>query len=93
MLCGLRMPSRCRSASRRHHRRAADVGQPAGRIGSSLVYGSTVKPSATSRSAASSSSTGVRQQRVLVTDDLELDPVGLERLAGQLRGLHRLPRR
>ena len=26
----------------------------------------------------------VRQQRVLVADHLELDPVGLERLAGQL---------
>ena len=59
MLCGLRMP------------RPLPIGEPSGItaaqpasasrravIGSSLVYGSTVKPSATSCSAASSSSTG-----------------------------------
>jgi len=33
---------------------------------------------------------GVGQQRALVRDHLEFDPVGVERLAGQLRGEHRL---
>ena len=32
----------------------------------------------------------VGQQRALVGDDLELDPVGLERLAGELGGEHRV---
>ena len=44
------------------------------RIGSSVVYGSTTKPSSTSRSAAASSSTRVGQQRLLVADHLQLDP-------------------
>ena len=34
----------------------------------------------------------VGQQRALVADDLELDPVGLERLAGEPRGQHRVAR-
>ena len=62
------------------------------RIGSSFVYGSTVKPSSTSSSAASSSAGRVGQQRALVADHLELDPVGLERLARELGGEHGVAR-
>ena len=77
----------------RHDRRAARR-PPACRAstGSSLVYGSTVKPSSTSVSAASSSLDRVGQQGPLVGDDLQLDPVGAERLAGQPGGQHGLAR-
>ena len=63
------------------------------RIGSSFVYGSTTNPSSTSVSAASSSSVASGKQRAVVADHLELDPVGLERLARHARGQHGVVRR
>ena len=75
MLCGLRMP------------RPLPIGEPSGitaaqptsasrraMIGSSLVYGSTVKPSATSCLGRVEQLDRVGQQGVLVADHLELDP-------------------
>ena len=89
MLCGLRMPS------------PEPIGAPSGitaaqpasaslraRIGSSLVYGSTTKPSATRRLGGVEQFDRVGQQGDLVGDDLELDPVRLQRLAGELGGQH-----
>ena len=52
-----------------------------------------MKPSSTSSSAASSSAGRVGQQRALVADHLELDPVGLERLARELGGEDGVARR
>jgi hypothetical protein len=53
-------------------------------IGSSVVYGRTTKPSSASCSAAARSP--------VVADDLELHPVRLERLPGQLGREHSLGR-
>ena len=50
-------------------------------------------PRPTSVSAASSSSVGVREERAVVADHLELDPVGLERLARHARRQHGVVRR
>ena len=91
MLCGFAMPS------------PVPIGEPSGitaaqptsssrraSTGSSVVYGSTTNPSSTSCSAALTNSMASGQQGALVGDHLELDPVGLQRLARQLRGEHRL---
>ena len=49
-----------------------------------------MKPSSTSCSAALDQLDGVGQQRPVIADHLELDPVGLERLARELRGPDRV---
>ena len=76
MLYGLRMPS------------PEPIGEPSGitaaqpasasrraTTGSSVVYGSTVNPSSTSFSGRPQQLDAVGQQRVLVADHLQLDPV------------------
>ena len=58
------------------------------RIGSSLVYGQDDEAVVDELLGGLEQRGRVGQQRALVADDLELDPVGLERLAGELRGQH-----
>ena len=77
----------------RHHRRAARVLEPPGedrvvvRVGQ---HGEAVRH----QLLGGREQLGrVGQQRAVVADHLELHPVGLERLAGELCGGHRLARR
>ena len=88
-----RIPIRTRSATQRHDRGAADglqtgcqhrvvgrIGQDREAVGDELLgRGEKLRR--------------VGQQRAFVTDDLELDQVGRQRLAGQLRGEDRVTRR
>ena len=81
--CGC--PGRCRSASPS----GITAAQPTcwsrkASTGSSVVYGRTTNPSSASCSAAARSSTASGSNVRSSADDLELHPVGLERLAGQL---------
>ena len=52
--------------------------------GSSFVYGSTVNPRPTELLGGVEQLDRFRQQRSLVGHDLQLDPIGLQRLPGQL---------
>ena len=77
----------------RHHRGAADVLQPARE--DRVVVGVREHDEAVVDELLGGleQRRRVGQQRALVADHLELDPVGLERLAGELRGEHRVARR
>ena len=59
-------------------------------IGSSLVYGSTMKPSFTRISRRLERLLVVGEERLLVADDLELHQLGHAELARQAAGAHRL---
>ena len=90
-----RCPARSRSASRpASPRRSPTSASRRARIGSSLVYGSTVNPSADQRlgrraAAPPPSGSSVRSSPITSS----LTQVGLERVAGQVGGLHRVARR
>ncbi len=62
------------------------------RIGSSLVYGQHDEAVGDERLGGVQQLDRVGQQRVVVADHLELDPVGLERLAGEPGGGDRVAR-
>ena len=62
------------------------------RIGSSFVYGQHREALVDELLGRLEQRGRVGQQRALVADHLELDPVGLERLAGELGGEHRVAR-
>ena len=75
-----------------HHRGAADVLQPAGEdrvVVRVREHGEAVVDELLGRLQQRGR---VGQQRALVADHLELDPARLERLAGELRGEHRVAR-
>ena len=63
------------------------------RIGSSFVYGQHGEAVVDELLGRLEQRGRVGQQRALVADHLELDPVGLERLARELRGEHGVARR
>ena len=70
----------------RHHRRAPDVLEPARQdriVGRVRQHD---EPVVDERLGGGDELDGVGQQRAVVADHLELDPVGLERLARELRG-------
>ena len=74
----------------RHHRGAADVLQPPGQhrvVGRVGQHGEAVVDELLGRGHELDR---VGQERPVVADHLELDPVGRERLAGQPRGQHRV---
>ena len=70
----------------RHHRRAADVLQAAGEDRVVVGVGQHDEAVVDELLGGEQQLGRVGQQRALVADDLELDPVGLERLARQPRG-------
>ena len=76
--------------AQRHHRRAADVLEPTGQHRVVVGVRQNDEPVVDQLLCGPDQFDGIGQQRALVGDDLELDPVGLQRLAGQLRGEHRL---
>ena len=59
-------------------------------MGSSMQYGSTVKPSSTRSLAAASVCLVVGKERLRIADDLELDEIGEPELAREAAGAHRL---
>ena len=77
----------------RHHRRAADVLQAPGEHGSSFVYGQHDEAVVDELLGRLQQLGRVGQQRAVVADHLELDPVGLERLARQPGGHDGVARR
>ena len=81
------MPDADRRAQR-HDGRAADVLQAAGEDRIVVGVGQDDEAVGHELLGRQQQLGRVGQQRALVADDLELDPVGLERLAGQLRGEH-----
>ena len=68
----------------RHHRGAADVLQPAGEDRVVVRVGEDGEALVDELLGRLEQRGRVGQQRALVADHLELDPVGLERLAGEL---------
>ena len=58
------------------------------RIGSSFVYGQDPEAVGHERRGGLEQLGGVGEQRLVVADHLELDPVGLEGLARETRGGH-----
>ena len=72
--------------AQRHDRRAADVLQAAGEDRVVVGVGQDDEAVGHELLGRQQQLGRVGQQRALVADDLELDPVGLERLAGQPRG-------
>ena len=76
----------------RHDRRAADVLEAAGEHRVVVRVGQDDEAVVDELLGGRQQLGRVGQQRALVADDLELDPVGLERLAGELRGEDRVAR-
>ena len=74
----------------RHHRGAADVLQPAREDRVVVRVGQHGEAVVDELLGGLEQRGRVGQQRVLVADHLELDPVGLERLAGELGGQDRV---
>ena len=74
----------------RHHRGAADVLEAAGEDRVVVGVGEDGEALVDELLGGLEQRGRVGQQRVLVADHLELDPVGLERLAGELGGQHRV---
>ena len=68
----------------RHHRRAADVLEAAGEDRVVVRVGQDGEAVVDELLGGEQQLGRVGQQRAVVADDLELDPVGLERLAGEL---------
>ena len=68
----------------RHHRGAADVLEPAGQDRVVVGVGEHDEAVVDELLGGLQQLGRVGQQRAVVADHLELDPVGLERLAGQL---------
>ena len=76
----------------RHHRGAAEVGQAPRQHGIIGRVGEHHEAVVDELLGGAQQLGRVGQQRVLVADHLELDPVGLERLARELRGEHGIAR-
>ena len=87
MLYGLRMPGAgADRRAERHHRGAAGLLEPAGEDRVVVGVGQDREAVGDQRLGGVEQLDRVGQQRAVVADHLELDPVGLERLAGELRG-------